>query len=138
MSVWGSKRHTDTSFLTISPAQPAARQHDWTITKTLVTHASATSTAFKEQIHQQLHDVGVLPAGGVSLEIGFLVGSNRYWPNLWKPTIDALDPILGQTRPDRPWHPRDGRIVTLGLHCAIDPTQTNTVRMTIRAGPSRQ
>jgi hypothetical protein len=91
-----------------------------------------------EQIQQQLRDVDELPAGGVRLEIGFLVGPNRYWPNLWKPTIDALDPILGPTRPDRPWHPRDGRIVNLGLHSAIDSTQTNTVRITIRAAPSQQ
>jgi hypothetical protein len=40
------------------------------------------STAFKEQIHQQLHDVPELPEGGVHVQIGYLVGPRRYWPNL--------------------------------------------------------
>ena len=50
----------------------------------------------------------------MTLEVGYLVGPGRYWPNLCKPTIDALDQILGRTVPDRPWHPLDGRIVRLG------------------------
>lgn len=75
-------------------------------------------------------------AGPVSLEGGYLVGPRRYWPNLWKPTIYALDQILGRTRPDRPWHPLDGRIVTLGLHCSVDASLGNTVRIVIEAAPS--
>jgi hypothetical protein len=137
VSVWGSKRHTDKSFITVAPALVATERHDWNVSKTLVTHASAASTAFKEQIHRQLDGIQELPAGGVRVEIGFVVGPGRYWPNLWKPTIDSLDPILGRTRPERPWHPRDGRIVRLGLHRAVDPALANNVRITVRAASTR-
>jgi len=42
--------------------------------------------------------------------------------NLWKQTIDSLDPLLGRTRPDRAWHALDGRITDLGMHSTVDPT----------------
>jgi len=38
------------------------------------------------------------------------------WLNLWKPAIDVLDGLLGQTVSGQSWHPRDGRIVEPGLH----------------------
>ena len=40
---------------------------------------------------------------------------------MWKQTIDALDPLLGRTHPDRAWNPRDGRITELGMHVTVDP-----------------
>jgi hypothetical protein len=63
----------------------------------------------------------------VHLQLAFVVGPKRNWPNLWKPTFDALDPLLGRTGPDRDWHPRDGRIVDLGLHVDVDPSLGNDV-----------
>lgn len=60
------------------------------------------------------------PEGPVEMEIGFRVGPARNWAQLWKPAIDALDPILGRTRPDRAYHPRDDRLVRLGLHRLVD------------------
>lgn len=53
--------------------------------------------------------------------------------HLWKATIDALDPILGRTIPQHPWHPRDGRIAELGLHCGIEPSLKNDVMISIDA-----
>jgi hypothetical protein len=50
-----------------------------------------------------------LPAGPVRLELAFVVGGGN-WLNLWKQTIDSLDPLLGRTYPERAWHPLDGRI----------------------------
>src|SRR3546814_6379419 len=47
--------------------------------------------------------------GPVQLQLGYVVGPQRNWTSLWKPTIDALDPLLGRTREDRDWHPKDGR-----------------------------
>jgi hypothetical protein len=67
----------------------------------------------------------------VHLQLAFVVGPKRNWPNLWKPTFDALDPLLGRTGPDRDWHPRDGRIVDLGLHVDVDPSLGNDVVISI-------
>jgi hypothetical protein len=78
-----------------------------------------------------------LAEGTVALQLSFVVGPRRNWLNLWKPTIDALDLLLGRTRPDRAWHPRDGRVVDLGLHCAVDGTLANDVIIGIRASAGR-
>jgi hypothetical protein len=57
------------------------------------------------------------------LELAFVVGPNRNWVELWKPTIDALEPLLGRDPfQKRPWNPRDGRIIELGMHRTVDPT----------------
>jgi hypothetical protein len=71
------------------------------------------------------------------MQLSFTVGSSRNWLNLWKPAIDALDPILGST-PSRSWHPRDGRIIELGLHCRVDHAFSNEVLITIQATTQRQ
>ena len=52
---------------------------------------------------------------------------------MWKPSIDALDPLLGRTYPTRQWNPLDGRIVRLGLHRAVDPNYVRDVSMLVRA-----
>jgi hypothetical protein len=92
-----------------------------------------TSTAYKQQIHDQLAHAAVLPDGPVRLELSFTIGPRRNWLNLWKPTIDALDALLGRTHPDRAWHPRDGRITALGLHHTTDPAIRNDVIIAIVA-----
>jgi hypothetical protein len=43
-----------------------------------------------------------------------------HWPgrnraNVWKPLIDAFGPVLGENL-ERPFHPNDDRITSLGLH----------------------
>lgn len=53
--------------------------------------------------------------------------------NLWKPTIDALGALLGVSSPARPWHPQDGRVVRLSLHCLIDAALGNDVDLFIVA-----
>ncbi len=44
----------------------------------------------------------------------------RNWIYLWKPTGDALGPILGEPDPSRPFNPADDRIVSLDLHLTDD------------------
>ncbi|GLY89798.1 hypothetical protein Airi02_077270 [Actinoallomurus iriomotensis] len=95
------------------------------------TSASSQTTAYKQQIYEQLDHAATLPDGPVSLRLRFSVGPRRNWLNLWKPTIDALGPILGRTAPEKPWHPRDGRIVDLSLHCRVEPSLGNEVAITI-------
>ena len=51
--------------------------------------------------------------------------------------MDALDPMLGRTRPDRDWHPQDGRIIDLGLHVSIDSAVGHDVLVNLAAIPIR-
>ena len=118
VTVWCSKRHAASSHLVIGPAHlknpPSGAVQ-------IRTTASASTPAYKHQVRNAVADMAELADGPVRLQIAFAVGPTRNWMNLWKPTIDALDPLLGRTHPAREWHPRDGRIVDLGLHRTIDP-----------------
>lgn len=132
-SVWGSKRHSETSLIGVERANP---RHDYgqpDRSLQVRTSASSSKTAYKQQIHDQLEGVEVLPAGPVALELSFIVGPRRSWPNLWKPTIDALGRLIGSPTSGRPWHPHDGRIVELGLHSGVDPSIGNDVVIAITA-----
>jgi hypothetical protein len=133
VSVWCTKQHDEQSFLRIE----AAREIPSPSTDVLVaaTTASASTVAFKEQIHAAAASAAELPPGPVRLELAFVVGPRRNWLNLWKQTIDSLDPLLGRTRPDRDWHPLDGRITQLGMHRTVDPTAGNQVAIGIAAQP---
>jgi hypothetical protein len=99
----------------------------------ITTSASAQSTEYKQQLRDQLLHRQPLSPGPVRLDLAFLVSAHRNWINLWKPTIDALTPILGPTRPDREWHPRDRRIVELGLHDRARPDRSTDVTIAVRA-----
>lgn len=79
-----------------------------------------------------------LPAGPVRLELSFVVGPGRNWLNLWKKTVDSLDPLLGRTNPNRAWHPLNGRITELGMHVAVDLGGGNDVVIGIAAAPASQ
>jgi len=57
------------------------------------------------------------------------------WRGLKQP-IDALDPLLGRTHPDRAWHPLDGRITELGLHLTVDPVVRPDVAVGMAAAPA--
>lgn len=136
VSVWCSKRHAQTSRVVVIPAQEVPAPEG---TFTVRTTASSQTKAYKEQVRGAVIDAHEIPAGGVRLQIAFVVGPHRNWLSLWKPTIDALDPLLGRTRADRDWHPRDGRITDLGLHVDVDPSLGHDVLVTIagdRATPA--
>ena len=89
------------------------------------TTASASTLAYKEQVYAAVASAPELPAGPVRLELAFVVGPGRNWLNLWKQTIDSLDPLLGRTRPDRAWHPLDDRFTELGMQLTVDPAVRN-------------
>jgi hypothetical protein len=135
VSVWCTKQHSERSLVRID----AAREMPPPSTDVLVakTTASASTVAFKEQIRAAVAEAAELPHGPVRLELSFVVGPSRNWLNLWKPTIDALDPLLGRTYPDRAWHPRDGRITELGMHLTVDPAARNEIVVGINAAPGR-
>jgi hypothetical protein len=133
VSVWCTKRHADSSRVIVARAQHAAAP---ATTFTVRTTASSETKAYKEQVHAAVAHASELLDPAVHLQIAFMVGPQRNWLNLWKPTIDALDPLLGRTQPDRNWHPRDGRIVDLGLHVVVDPSLGYDVLMEIAAEPA--
>ncbi len=133
VSVWCTKQHSEQSFVRIEPARevppPSA---DVLVARTT---ASVETPAYKEQIHAAVAGAAELPAGPVRLELAFVVGPGRNWLNLWKPTIDSFDPILGRTHPDRAWHPLDGRITELAMHLTIDLAVRYAVKVDIAAAP---
>jgi hypothetical protein len=135
VAVWCTKRHAETSRVL---AAPAHETNGPGTTYTVRTTASASTTAYKEQIRLAVADATVIPAGAVQLQLAFVVGPQRNWLTLWKPTIDALDPLLGRTREDRDWHPRDGRITDLGLHVAVDASLGHDVVVSIAAAPAAE
>ena len=132
MSVSGTKQHSPESFVCIAPAVAAAVPSA-DVTCEVRTTASATTPAFKQEISDQLAGAAELPPGPVALELAFAVGTGRNWLNLWKQTIDSLDRLLGRTQGTRAWHPQDGRITKLGLHCTIDDALGHDVLMRVAA-----
>jgi hypothetical protein len=63
-----------------------------------------------------LQTQGAVPgAGPIGMVIGITTGAGRNWANIWKPLIDAFGPVLGED-PERPFHPNDDHIISLGLH----------------------
>jgi hypothetical protein len=134
VSVWCTKQHSEQSFVRIEPAR--AMPPPSTDVLVAGTTASASTLAYKEQIHAAVYSAAELPPGPVRLELAFAVSPRRNWMNLWKQTIDSLDPLLGRTYPDRAWNPLDGRITELGMHLTVDPAVRNDVVVGIAAAPA--
>lgn len=129
---WGTKRHAESSYVRVEPALPASGD-DLTVCHAIRTNESAGSIAFKMEVSDQLGDIMPLPPGPVRLQLSFAVGRSRNWINLWKPTIDALGKILGQSPGRGAWNPLDGRVTDLGLHCTIDPDLDNDTIIAVAA-----
>jgi hypothetical protein len=135
-SVWATKRHATRSLVRTGDAREAPPENGARYAFDLTVSASSQTTAYKEAIRDQVAAPAPLPGDGVSLQLAFVVGPTRSWLNLWKPTIDALGAILGRDAGAREWNARDGRIVELGLHCVIDQSAGNDVRIAVRADPA--
>lgn len=137
-SVWCTKAHTERSWVTVDTATPVPVDPPGEVAVTVPTDVSASGTAYKEQIHDQLAGLDPLPPGPVELHIAFVVGPRRNWMNLWKPSIDAMGHLLGESPAGRPWHPADGRITTLGLHQTVDSALGNAIKLRVIATPARE
>lgn len=128
--VWGRKG-VGTSSITVGPAVRLPEGHgpdEWSVAHAN-TMASASTAAWKEEIARQI--IGEpIPEGPVELHVAFKIGPTRNWANLWKPAIDSLENVLGAG--PRRFHPRDDRIVILGMHRTLDPVLGNAVELEFR------
>ncbi|WP_345471687.1 hypothetical protein [Actinoallomurus oryzae] len=131
-AVFGRKQHADASTIAVGlPAQESSSPGEPQLQ--LRTTGSTESPAWKQRIHGACSAVigTPLPQGSVALCIRFGVSSARNWSTLWKPTIDALGPLLGTQNPLKPFRPSDDRIVDLALHRTIDDALGNDVGIDI-------
>jgi hypothetical protein len=115
-AVFGRKIHGPSS-LAVGPVQPGTPA-------TPQFSARIAGSHERKQWKQQLHDrlaaqAATIDPGPARLTIALTTGPGRNWASLWRPLIDAFGPVLGED-PTRPFHPRDDRIVSLGLHHTID------------------
>lgn len=132
VSVWATKQYAAESYIGAAPAVAVQAPSDG-FGRQVRTTASASTTAYNVETANQLGDAAPLPRGPVALQLAFAVGTRRNWLNLWKPSIDALDRLLGRTIATRLWHPQDGRITELALHRTIDESLGNDVIINVVA-----
>ncbi|WP_433288603.1 hypothetical protein [Micromonospora sp. CA-244673] len=93
-SVWATKRHAATSSVAVCQTQ-TVQDPGGLYSLQVHTTASASTNAYKRQIRDQITAAQPLPDGAIALQLAFVVGPRRAWPNLWKATIDSLGSILG-------------------------------------------
>lgn len=134
VSVWGTKGRGMTSRVRIEPAVEVGAPASWQQFE--VPPSPGTERGWKAAVRKAAARTTELPPGPVALELSFALGAGRNWLNLWKPSIDGLEPLLGRTYPERHWNPLDGRIVRLGLHRQINAGLGPQVAMAAWARPA--
>lgn len=119
-AVWAEKAHGASSLAvdSMSPIQAPPVSEGWSFAGA-VPGSSAQSKRWKEELSSQFPQVDT-GTGPIALHVAFRVSKARNWSALWKPAIDSLGGILGVENLSQPFHPRDDRIVVLGLHRMID------------------
>lgn len=133
VSVWCTKQYGEHSFGRIEAAREMPPPSD-VLVATPTASYDRPGGAYKKQIQAALAGVTELPEGAVRIQLAFVVGFTMNWLNLWKPTIDALEPLLGRDpSANGPWCPRDGRITELGMHVTVDLTARYGVSIGIAA-----
>lgn len=85
----------------------------------------AKDSAWKVGVREQLLALrpAQLEAGPVEVHLAWRYAAQQRWAELWKPTIDAMGPVVGEPHPPPPFSPDDGRIVSLGMHFTRDDTR---------------
>ncbi len=78
----------------------------------------ASHKSWKERIRSGLaaSEPAIIPPGPARVRIAWRCASRRNWSLLWKPTGDAMGPVLGVAHPERPYHLDDDRIIDLEFH----------------------
>lgn len=84
--------------------------------------SGASHGTWKERIRSALasNSPTPVPPGPARVRLAWRCSANRNWCSLWKPTGDAMGPVLGLANPQRPYHLDDDRIVDLEFHRNVD------------------
>lgn len=103
------------------PADPDQRLEGWSSFRATL-HGSTSKSSWKADLHAALaaSAPAPLPEGPVAVQLAWRCSPRRNWVALWKPTGDAMGPVLGED-PRRPFNPRDDRITSLALHLDPEP-----------------
>ena len=131
VSVWANKSHGTSSVDVDGAVQGEMKMlSDWQFACAIARSGSQTS-AWKHEIADQigLHATPIEGDGPVELQLSFRLHPRRNWSMVWKPAIDALGCVLGDDSGGRPFHPKDDRIVRLGLHRLDDATLGNAIEV---------
>jgi hypothetical protein len=127
--VSATKRVGGGSELRVGIAAPAAlEQTGWAHFVCRVS-GSVGTLAWKTAVRQALiaSNQMLLPPGPVSVRLAWRCAQRRNWVQLWKPTGDAMGPVLGEPDARNPFNPADDRIVSIELHRSVDDTVGNGV-----------
>jgi hypothetical protein len=83
---------------------------------------SSSRNEWKESLRTSLEQAAHSPLspGPVEVHLAWRCSSLRNWVNLWKPTGDALGPVLGYTYSTNIYHPLDDRINRIWMHKILD------------------
>ncbi len=89
----------------------------------------ADNKAWKERIRSAMEASSpeVVVNEPVEVRLAWRIGHCRNWVNLWKPTGDAMGPVLGYVQPGNLFHPHDDRIIHLCMHKTFDGSLGNDV-----------
>jgi hypothetical protein len=84
---------------------------------------------WKERIRSGLaaSNPSPIPPGPARIRIAWRCAASRNWCVLWKPTGDAMGPVLGNANPERPYQLNDDRIIDLEFHRLVDESLNHDV-----------
>lgn len=91
--------------------------------------SSPTSQAWKQRLNEfaEQANPGIIPADQhIEFHMAYRCSSRRNWVSLWKPTGDALSPILGYSGKNK-YNPHDDRITSIHFHRFYDESVGNDV-----------
>jgi len=123
------------SFLQIGSTKPVncnPEREGWLFFQHDTGSLSIVKSSWKSSIRDRLkaQQIQELKPGAVELQLVWNCSPRRNWISLWKPTIDAMGPVLGESYPQRQFYPNDDRIVSLALHLHTD----NSIGWSVRIG----
>ena len=89
---------------------------------TLDAGSGTSFPAWKEGVRRSLisSEIVAMPPGPVAVRLAWECSASRNWTQLWKPTGDAMGPVLGERNMANPFNPDDDRIVDLEFHLNVD------------------
>ncbi len=91
VSIWGTKSRAPASYVTVGQAV-ATSPPPWL--EQAVPRAAGGEANWKKTVRNAVSSAEELPPGPVGVQIALRIGSSRGRANMWKRTIDGLEPEL--------------------------------------------